>query len=57
MMMESNTSCKNVCATHATITIGSPLLIAAGSEINAIAANMYAHHMVLTKLVIFVAIF
>jgi hypothetical protein len=31
-------------------------LIAAGSEINAIAAKIYAHHIVLTKLVIFVAI-
>jgi uncharacterized protein (DUF2345 family) len=57
MIMESNTNCKNVCATHATITIGSPLLIAAGSEISAIAANIYAHHIVLTKLVILVATF
>jgi uncharacterized protein (DUF2345 family) len=57
MIIESNTNCKNVCATHATITMGSPLLIAAGSEISAIAANIYAHHIVLTKLVILVAIF
>ena len=56
-MIDKRTNCKNVCATQAIITFGSPLLRAAGNEINAIAENIYAHYIVLTKLVILVAIF
>ena len=42
MMMLSRTSCRKVCATQLTITITLPEPSAAGSEISAISAKMYA---------------
>ena len=37
--MDSKTNCRNVCATHETITIESPDFKAFGKEISAMAAN------------------
>ena len=52
MMIGSSTSCRKVCAIHATITMVLPVAMAAGRETSAISVKRYAVHIVPTDRVI-----